>query len=98
MLRIICNKKIDLTDDEWVMFNQICDSYKEYGGETLFEDLFETDDKGIIKFLRPPSKRQTSLEIFLYVVAIFNHQHIRNMYSQIEDLSFQIKEKLANLK
>lgn len=94
MLRVICNKRIELTDDEWLMFTQICESYKEYGGESLFEDLFETDSKGIIQFLKPPSKKQTSLEIFLFLTAVFNHQHVRQMYEIIEDLANQVKSKL----
>lgn len=94
MIRIICNKKIDLTDDEWNLFNQICDSYKEYGGEILFEDLFETDNDGLIKFIKPPSKRQTSMEIFMFIVAIFNHQHNRQMYKQFDDLAKQVRDKL----
>lgn len=96
-MRIICNKRIDLTNDEWEIYNQICKNYKEYGGETLFEDLFETDKNGIIQFLKPPSKKQTSLEIFLFLVAVFNHQHVRQMYAQIDDLANQLKNKLNEL-
>ncbi len=97
MLRIITNKRIDLTDEEWAYFGKICESYKQYGGESLFEDLFETDKNGIIQFLKPPSKKQTSLEIFLFLVSVFNHQHIRQMYAQVDDLAAQIKNKLKEL-
>lgn len=95
MLRVITNKRIDLTDDEWIMFQKICDSYKSYGGEVLFEDLFETDRNGLIQFLKPPSKRQTSLEIFLFLVSVFNHQHIRAMEDQANLLFKDLREKQA---
>lgn len=97
MLRVICNKRIDLTDHEWQIFQNICESYKGYGGEQLFEDLFETDKKGIIQYLVPPSKKQTSLEIFLFLVSIFNHQHVRAMQDQVNELCFELKNKIKAL-
>jgi|LakMenEpi03Aug12_release.lakeMendotaPanAssembly.Ray.scaffolds.fasta_scaffold468278_3 inorganic pyrophosphatase/exopolyphosphatase len=95
MFRVITNKRIDLTDHEWILFQNICESYKSYGGESLFEDLFETDKNGIIQFLKPPSKKQTSLEIFLFLVSIFNHQHIRAMENEASSLFKELKEKQA---
>jgi len=92
-MRIICNKRIDLTDDEWLLFQKICDSYTAYGGESLFEDLFETDKNGIILFLKPPSKKQTSIEIFLFLASVFNHQHVRAMQEQVKDAIAQMKEQ-----
>lgn len=97
-MRIICNKKIDLTDDEWKVFRDICESYKEYGGESLFEGLFETDSNGIIQFLIPPSKQQTSLEIFLFLVSIFNHQHVREMERLNSEIIAETKSELNSLK
>jgi hypothetical protein len=97
MLRIIDNKKIELSDDEWRLFNKICDSYKEYGGESLFSDLFETDDKGIILFIKPPSKKQSTLEIFLFIVSVFNHQHIRLMYERIDYEAKQTSKRIDEL-
>lgn len=97
MLKIIDNKRIDLTDDEWLLFNRICDSYKEFGGEVLFSDLFETDERGLITYIKPPSKKQCTLEIFLYVVSVFNHQHIREMYKQIDDIDSKLTKKFDEL-
>lgn len=97
-MRVIDNKAIDLTDDEWQMYKSICESYT-FGnnkGEDLFIDLFETDEFGIIKFIKPPSKRQTSFEVFLFIMTIFQHQHIRKMYAQFDDLRDQIKSKLES--
>jgi len=95
-IRILNNKKIDMTDDEWDMFQKIVVSYTTptNNGEDLFIDLFETDNNGIIVFLRPPSRRQTTFEVFLFLMALFQHQHLRLMHAQIDDMCTQIKDKL----
>lgn len=95
MIRIIDNKKIDLTNDEWTMYEKIVKSYSNppNRGEDLFIDLFETDDEGIIMFLKPPNKRQTSFEVFLFLMAIMQHQHLRLMHKQVDDACAQMKEK-----
>lgn len=96
-LSIIDNKKVDLTNDEWQMYQKIVKSYttQTNKGEDLFMDLFESDDNGIIIFLKPPSKRQTSFEIFLFLMSIMQHQHLRLMHAQIDDLCGQVKNKIA---
>lgn len=98
-LRVIDNKRIDLTEDEWLLYQKIVKSYTigPNRGEDLFSDLFETNDKGIIVFLKPPSKKQTSFEVFLFLMSIFNHQHIRLMYSQVDDVCDQMKKKILEI-
>lgn len=95
-LQIIDNKKLDMTSDEWTMYQKIVKSYTSLTnrGEDLFIDLFESDDNGIIMFLKPPSKRQTSLEVFLFLMSLMQHQHLRLMQKQIDDLCSQVREKL----
>lgn len=96
MFRIIDNKKIELTQDEWLMYEKIVKSYTTLTnkGEDLFIDLFEVDENGIIIFLKPPSKRQTSFEVFLFLMSLMQHQHLRQMHAQIDDACNQIKEKV----
>ena len=98
-LFIIDNKKINLTTDEYTSYLNLVKSYTTATnkGEDLFIDLFETDDNGIILFLKPPSKRQISFEIFLFLMAIFQHQHVRVLYSQVDDICCQMKNKMAEL-
>jgi hypothetical protein len=93
---VIDNKKVDLTPDEWALYQNIVQSYTTptNKGQDLFIDLFEVDENGIIIFLRPPSKRQTSFEVFLFLIAIQTQQHLRLMYKRIDDMCDQIKEKL----
>ena len=98
-LRIIDNKKIEMTSDEWGMYEKIVKSYTTLTnkGEDLFIDLFETDDNGIIIFLKPPSKRQTSFEVFLFLMSIMQHQHLRIMQSQVTDVVRQMKAKIVEV-
>lgn len=98
-IHIVDNKKIEMTNDEWSMYDKIVKSYTTLTnkGEDLFIDLFETDDNGIIIFLKPPSKRQTSFEVFLFLMAIQQQQHIRVMYQQVDDVCNQMKAKIKEL-
>ena len=84
-----------MTNDEFAMYSAICKSYDDGNtrGSELFVDLFESDDHGIIVFLRPPSKRATSLEVFLFLVALMTQQHLRIMYAQFDSMAQEIKNK-----
>lgn len=95
-VRIVDNKKLDMTNDEYSLYHRICKSYDEGNskGSDLFVDLFETDDDGIITFLKPPSRRATSLEVFLFLVTLMTQQHIRVMYSEMDSVVKQMKEKI----
>jgi hypothetical protein len=94
-IRVVDNKKLDMTDDEWTMYQQIVKSYTTLSnkGEDLFMELFETDEEGIIVFLRPPSKRQTSLQVFLFLMALMQHQHLRSMQKQVAEAIAEMKKK-----
>lgn len=95
-IRIVDNKKVEMTDDEWLLYQKIVKSYTSLTnkGEDMFIDLFEADDHGIILFLKPPSKRQTSFEVFLFLMALQQQQHIRLMYQQVDDVCAQMKAKI----
>lgn len=96
---IIDNKKIDLTSDEWNLYNKIVKSYTSptNKGEDLFQDLFETDNNGIIIFLKPPSKRQTSFEVFLFLISVTVQQHLRLAHLEVSDIVKQMKDKMKEL-
>jgi len=78
--RIIDNKKIELTDSEFALYEEIARSYDgaRFNGKDLFKGLFETDDDGRIILLRPPMKNQSSLEVYLYLSSVMIHQHLRD--------------------
>jgi|SRR5579885_738923 hypothetical protein len=93
-IRVVDNKKVEMTEDEWSMYQKIVRSYTTptNKGEDLFIDLFETNDEGTILFLKPPSKRQTSFEVFLFLMSLMQHQHLRLMYKRVDEAIAQLKE------
>lgn len=94
MLRIIDNKRIDLTNDEYEEYNAICKSYKQ--GNTLFKGLFETNDEGIIEYLHTPKKMFT-MEVVLYLEKIMIHQHLRRIYKEHQDAMSLLNERLSEV-
>lgn len=104
MIRIIDNKKIDLTDDEWNMYQNICKSYttSSFNGSDLFIDLFETNPDGIIVFLKPPQNRRVTMEIIYFLSTIYQHQHMRNLYKIVESylsvIKAQMEHAITNIK
>lgn len=93
-IRVVNNKKVEMTEDEWDRYNKIVKSYTDMTGkgEDLFMDLFETNDEGIILMLNPPSKRRTSLEVFLFLMALMQQQHLRLMYQLVGDAIADLKK------
>ena len=100
MIRIVDNKRLDMTQEEFDMYNKIVASYTtiSVSGEIYFTNLFESDNSGVITILKPPTQRTTTLEIFLFLITLFNQQHMRRMQSQIDDCVIQIREKLDAIK
>jgi hypothetical protein len=86
MLRIINHKRIELTDSEYKLYQEICRSYDtpKFKGEDLFKDLFETDQSGLIIFLRPPTKAYTSMEVYMFLVNVMVHQHLGQACDHVE--------------
>lgn len=105
MLRVINNKRIDLTDDEFNAYQDICKAYsrENFDGKELFRDLFETNEEGIIIFLKPPTK-MFSMEVVIFLQNVMLHQHLRRIYDEhneeikkVRELSAQLDEKLKQL-
>lgn len=99
MIKIIDNKKVEMTQDEWELYVSICRSYDRpnFKGEDLFSNTFETDDNGIILFIRPSSEKYTSMEVLMFMCSIFSQQHTRLMYNELEKIKNQFKEKIKEL-
>ena len=95
-IHIVDNKKLDMSDNEWALYEKIVASYTDQyqRGQDLFIDLFESDDNGVIMQLMPPSKRHTSLEVFLFLMSLQQQQHLRVMYSMVQDAYGQMKTKI----
>ena len=93
-IRVVNNKKVEMTEDEWERYNKIVQSYTDITGkgEDLFMDLFETNEEGIILMLNPPTKRRNSLEVFLFLMALMQQQHLRLMYQLVGDAIADLKK------
>lgn len=100
MIRIVDNKKVDMTNDEFALYEKICKSYSSSTnkGEDFFFDLFESDANGIIVFLKPPSKRQTSFEIFMFLMAIQQQQYLRELKKEQDKQLAALKQEILALK
>jgi hypothetical protein len=98
-IQVVDSKRLDMTEDEWAQYQKIVKSYttSTNKGEDLFCDLFETDGRGIIIFLKPPTVRRTSFEVFLFLMALFQHQHMRLVYQQVDDICQQMKDKMKEI-
>jgi len=92
--RVIANQMVLLTDDEYQMYKDICASYDRppsMKGSDLFQDLIVSDNNGYITYIKPPSTRQTSMEVFLFICSIMQNQQLRLMQKQVDDLCANIK-------
>ena len=98
-IRIIDNKKIALTDDEFKLYQEMCKSYdaEYFQGSDLFKGLFETDDKGFIIFLKTP-KQLTSMEVWMFLINLMVHQHIDCGLNEIERIRQEYLKELQALK
>lgn len=98
-IKIIDNKKISLTQAEFDIYQSICRSYDRpaFKGEELFKGLFESDDNGIIIFIKPPHSKYTSMEVFLFIASVAIHQHIREMHQTSQSLFSQLNSKMKEL-
>lgn len=99
MKRIIDNKRIDLTTDEYSMYESICRSYDRpnFKGEELFKGHFQTNEHGIITQVIPPHNRQTSHEVFQFLISIQNNQHNRINRDMVLSLIKEAGEKIKQL-
>ncbi len=99
MIRIIDNKRVDLTNDEFALYEKICRSYDRanFKGEYLFEDLFESDDKGFITFLKPPTN-YTTPEVIFYLIDITVHQHLRKSCGEADLVIADAHKTIAEMR
>lgn len=100
MIRIVDNKKVDMTPDEFALYEKIIKTYSSETnkGEDFFYDLFESDDNGIIVFLKPPSTRRTSFEIFMFLMAIQQQQYLRELKKEQDRYLAALRQEVLALK
>jgi hypothetical protein len=97
-VRIIDHKRVEMTDDEWKLYEKICRSYDRpnFEGKSLFEEHFEVDGNGIIIFVLPAEKKRTSFEVYSFLVSLMINQHLRVMRAQVESLIREGKQIITD--
>ncbi len=94
-MRIIDNKKVSMTNEEFVFYQEICKGYDRpnFKGVDLFQDHFEVNEDGIIVFVKPPHKKYSSMEVFTFLVSLMVNQHLRLSQDQVQTLVEEAKQK-----
>ena len=97
MRKIIDHKRVEMTQDEWSMYQAICKSYNRanFKGEDLFSDHFETNSDGIIIFVKVPARKNFSLEVYCFLLSLMVNQHLRLVHEQTDSLVKEAKAELA---
>jgi hypothetical protein len=95
-IRIIDNKKVWMTPDEYKYYEEICLGYDRpnFQGKDLFQDHFESNDSGIIVFVKPPHKKYSSMEVFTFLVSVQVNQQLRLAREQVDALVKEAENKL----
>ena|SRR5258708_18489128 len=98
-IHIVDNKKLDMNQAEYDMYRSICKSYDRtnFKGETLFHNLFESDDNGNIVFIKPPNNRYTSMEVFCFISVLFQHQNMRIMHNRFEKMMEDCRKQFSEM-
>lgn len=98
-IHIVHNNKIDMTNEEYQDYQDICKSYDRanFKGEDLFRGLFHTDNKGMIIKIGIPSGQQTSMEVFLFCCALYEQQKMRLWEGRINGALKRVEERLNDL-
>lgn len=98
-IKVIDNKKVEMTTDEYKLYQKICRSYDRpsFKGEELFKEHFESNNDGVIIFVKPPQKRYSSLEVFCFLISIMQNQHMRVLYDQQAMLIKETEIKINKL-
>jgi hypothetical protein len=96
MIKIIANKKMEITADEYRIYEEICSSH-DPGGKELFKGLFETDEEGMIVCLIPPQKR-FSFDVICFLQNLMLHQHLRKIYKEHDEALKEFRDALAELR
>jgi len=86
MIKGIGYQKVDINEEEFQYYSELC---KEHG-EGVFSDLFETDDEGIVTIIKPT--KSIPWAVLFFVQNLMINQHLRQYDRRLAKL-----EKLGDL-
>lgn len=95
--RVIDNKKVDMTDDEYNEYIKICRAYDKpfCKGEELFRGLFETNDDGMIIYIKSLGNRQFTFEVIFFIMNLMQNQWLRAMAVKVNNKLAEIEQRMA---
>lgn len=96
MFKIIDNKKVEITNEEYKMYEAICHSHDPHGKD-LFKNLFEVNDEGIIIYLFPPVTK-FSMQVLVFLQNLMIHQHLRLIYKEHDSAIKELKQMIDDVK
>ncbi len=90
MIRAVANKRLDLTDAEYEVYEKISDMV----GKSEFYDLFDTDKNGKIISVFPPIDKQVSMVVIYYLFNVMINQRVRlfdSLINSVENIDKRLK-------
>ena len=91
MIRAVANQRLDLTDSEYSVYNEIIKNVDK----TEFNDMFSTDKNGKIIAVFPPIDKQVSMVVVYFLFNVMLNQRVRsfdNVISTVIDNKNRIKK------
>jgi hypothetical protein len=92
VIRAIANKRLDLTDEEYDVYNQIVSVVDK----SEFNNVFITDNNGRIKAIFPPIDQQISMVVVYFLFNIMINQRVRKIDYLIDDME-ALKAKINKM-
>tara|TARA_R100000152_G_C6750071_1_gene173697 strand:+ start:431 stop:721 length:291 start_codon:yes stop_codon:yes gene_type:complete len=90
VIRAVANKRLDLTDAEYEVYEKISDMV----GKAEFYDLFDTDKNGKIISVFPPIDKQVSMVVIYYLFNVMINQRVRlfdSLINSVENIDKRLK-------
>ena len=77
MIKAIAHQKVDMSDQEYQYYKELVSQFTDdkTKGEEFFKDLFESDEEGLITFVKP--NKPTPWAIVFFVQQVMITQRLR---------------------
>jgi hypothetical protein len=98
--RVVDYKKIDMTGDEWAYYQKLVETFTsgKSSGSEHFRDLFDVDDEGYIRMIRPPLGREVPWAVIIFLQNLMINQHERRRDRLFESKMRELEEMMKGKK
>ena len=86
--QIIDFKSVDMEPEEYEYYLSLVEEFTigGYSGKEQFRGMFEVDDDGCIKIIKPPLKKEVGWAIILFLQNLMINQRLRRMEKKIAEM------------